>query len=252
MITAVAVIVAAVILAVTSADRTNLADSQTSSNTLVPSTTPHTTNTTAHPTSSAPPSSSSTVPRPTTTARPRTTTPASAEKAKNLLVTAGVESSLVRSWLATNPGGVDLSRERRRRDPTRGGLLRRAAGVGHLLGVGRVQAFAPRCWRSLRRRRDRTKLAEFQNSIYAFSWQSGPVWTLLGEVSTGSCPGVVPAPVLKVWGMCGLSSRRRRPAGHSSPSGSRGNWTHGRLPDVLPGCPVPPGRTQWRRHRRRW
>ena len=48
------------------------------------------------------------------------------------------------------------------------------------------------------------KLAEFQNSVYAFSWKSGPVWTLLGEANAGSCPGVVPAPVLKVWGMCGL------------------------------------------------
>ena len=48
------------------------------------------------------------------------------------------------------------------------------------------------------------KLAEFQNTIYAFSWKAGPVWTLLGEVDTGTCPGVVPAPVLKIWGMCGL------------------------------------------------
>jgi hypothetical protein len=47
------------------------------------------------------------------------------------------------------------------------------------------------------------KLAEFQNNIYAFSWQAGPVWTLLGEVNTGACPSVVPSPVLKAWGMCG-------------------------------------------------
>ncbi len=108
MITAVAVIVAAVILAVTSADRTNLANSQTSSNSLVPSSAPRATNTTVRPTSSAPPSSSSTVRRPTTTARSTTSVPVAGQKAKNLLVTPGVESSLIKSWLATNPGGANL------------------------------------------------------------------------------------------------------------------------------------------------
>ena len=50
-----------------------------------------------------------------------------------------------------------------------------------------------------------TKLAQFQNSVYVFSWKAGPVWTLLGEVSAGSCPNSwVPKNVLAVWGLCGL------------------------------------------------
>jgi hypothetical protein len=203
MITAVAVIVAAVILAVTSSDRTNLANSQTSSNTVVPSTASHTTNTTARPTSSVAPSSSSTLPRPTTTARPRTTAAAAGQKAKNLLVTPGVEGSLVRSWLATNPGGVNLSsKDVAGTQPGEVYYAEQPASATYWALV----AFKPSA--TLQEESStaagQEKLAEFQNSVYAFSWQSGPVWTLLGEVSTGSCPGVVPAPVLKVWGMCGL------------------------------------------------
>ena len=49
------------------------------------------------------------------------------------------------------------------------------------------------------------ELAQFHDSVYAFSWQAGPVWTLLGEFSTGSCPGVwVPRAVLAAWRLCGL------------------------------------------------
>jgi len=202
MITAVAVIVAAVVLAVTSSDRTNLANSQTS-NTLVPATASHTTNTTARPTSSVPPSSSSTVPRPTTTARPRTTTAAAGEKAQNLLVTAGVENSLTRSWLATNPGSVDLSpKDIAGTEPGEVYYADQPASATYWALV----EFKPSATllEESSTAAGQAKLAEFQNSVYAFSWKSGPVWTLLGEVHAGSCPGVVPAPVLKVWGMCGL------------------------------------------------
>lgn len=197
MITAVAVIIAAVILAVTSADRTNLANSQTSSSLAAPSTAPRATNTTGHPSTSAPPSSSSTVPRPSTTA------PSAGQKAKNLLVTPGVESSLVRSWLATNPGGANLGPK----DVagTQPGQVYYAEQPGSATYWALV-AFKPSATllEESSTAAGQEKLAELQNSIYAFSWQSGPVWTLLGEVSTGSCPGLVPAPVLKVWGMCGL------------------------------------------------
>ena len=203
MITAVAVIVAAVVLAVTSADRTNLAKSRSSSNTLVPATASHTTNTTARPTSSVPPSRSSTVPRPTTTARPRTTTAAAGEKAQNLLVTAGVENSLTRSWLATNPGGVDLgSKDVAGTQPGEVYYADQPASATYWALV----EFKPSATllEESSTAAGQEKLAEFQNSVYAFSWKSGPVWTLLGEANAGSCPGVVPAPVLKVWGMCGL------------------------------------------------
>jgi cytoskeletal protein RodZ len=203
MITAVAVIIAAVILAVTSADRTHLANSQSSSNTGAPATRATTTPTSSHPTSSAPASSSSTVARTSTTVASSTTAPTAGQKAKNLLVTPGVESSLVRSWLATDPGGVGLS-------------PKDVAGTQPGLVYYAEQPASATYWALVVFKPSATlmaesstaaglaKLAEFRNSTYAFSWQSGPVWTLLGEVGTGSCPGVVPAPVLKVWGMCGL------------------------------------------------
>jgi cytoskeletal protein RodZ len=203
MITAVAVIVAAVILAVTNADRSNLANSQASSNTTVARTSPRSTSGTGRTSSSAPPRSSSTVPR-TTTTKPRTTTTAVANaKAKNLLVRAGVETSLIRSWLATNPGGADIGpKDVAGTEPGQVYYAEQPASATYWALV----AFRPSATllAESSTAAGQAKLAEFQNSIYAFSWRAGPVWTLLGEVNTGTCPGVVPAPVLKVWGMCGL------------------------------------------------
>jgi hypothetical protein len=203
MITAVAVIIAAVILAVTSADRTNLANSQASSNTVVRSTASHTTGSAAHPSSTAAPRSSSTLPRRTTTVPSSTTTPAADQKAKNLLVNPGVESSLVRSWLATNPGGVDLSpKDVAGTEPGQVYYAEQPASATYWA----LAAFKPSATllEESSTAAGQEKLAEFQNTIYAFSWQAGPVWTFLGEANTGTCPGVVPSPVLKVWGMCGL------------------------------------------------
>ncbi|MGA3221132.1 MAG: hypothetical protein ABSE77_19000, partial [Acidimicrobiales bacterium] len=174
-----------------------------SSNTLVPSTASHTTNSTGHPSSSAPPRSSSTVPRRTTTVPSTTTAPAAVQKAKNLLVTPGVEGSLVRSWLATNPGGVNLSpKDVAGTEPGQVYYAEQPASATYWALV----AFKPSATllEESSTAAGQEKLAEFQNTIYAFSWKAGPVWTLLGEVDTGTCPGVVPAPVLKIWGMCGL------------------------------------------------
>lgn len=203
MITAVAVIIAAVILAVTSADRTHLANSQTSSTTLAPSTTSRSTSSTGHRTSSTALRSTSTVQRATTAPSSTTTVPATNQKAKNLLVTPGVNSSLVRSWLATNPGGVDLSpKDVAGTEPGQVYYAEQPASATYWALV----AFKPSATllQESSTAAGQEKLAEFQNNVYAFSWKSGPVWTLLGVVNTGSCPGVVPAPVLKVWGMCGL------------------------------------------------
>lgn len=56
------------------------------------------------------------------------------------------------------------------------------------------------------------KLAFFNNTEYAFSWQDGKTWTLLGEVPTGDCPGIwVPQSVLAAWSMCGLAPPRTPP-----------------------------------------
>lgn len=202
VITAVAVIIAAVVLALTSTDHTNLANSQNSPNTLVSTTAPHPTNT-SRPTSSVPRSSPSTVPRPTTTAKPRPNPAAAGEKAQNLLVTTGVENSLTRSWLATNPGGVDLgTKDVAGTEPGEVYYADQPASATYWALVEFKPSATLLAESSTAAGQD--KLAEFQNSIYAFSWKAGPVWTLLGEVNVGSCPGVVPAPVLKVWGMCGL------------------------------------------------
>ena len=141
MITAVAVIVAAVILAVTSADRTNPAGSQTSSNTLVPSTAPHTTNTTARPTSSAPPSKLVNGAAPNHDGAAAHDHPGLGRKGAEPPRNSGRRELPGPLVAGHQPGRRRPERERRRRDPTRGGLLRRAAGVGHLLGAGRVQAF---------------------------------------------------------------------------------------------------------------
>jgi hypothetical protein len=203
MITAVAVIIAAVILAVTSADRTTLATTQGSAPTLVPTTTAPSK---AHPSSSVPSRAASgrsavhPVKKPKTV--PTTTVPVGGE-AQNKLVTAGVEDSLIRSWLSTNPGGAGLDAS----DVagTEPGQVyyadQPATGTWWAL-----VAFKPSATllREASTAAGQEKLAQFQNSIYAFSWKQGPVWTLLGEVSTGSCPNVVPTAVLSVWGMCGL------------------------------------------------
>jgi hypothetical protein len=203
MITAVAVIIAAVILAVTSADHTNLANSQRSSNTLAPSTTSRSPSSTGHPTSSTAPRSTSTVPRSTTAPSSPTTVPATNQKARNLLATPSVKDSLLRSWLATNPGGADLSpKDVAGTDPGQVYYAEQPASATYWALV----AFKPSATllQESSTAAGLEKLAQFQSRIYAFSWKSGPVWTLLGVVDTGSCPGVVPGPVLKVWGMCGL------------------------------------------------
>jgi hypothetical protein len=56
------------------------------------------------------------------------------------------------------------------------------------------------------------KMSFFANTQYAFSWQDGKTWTLLGDVPTGDCPGIwVPRAVLAVWSLCGLHPPRTPP-----------------------------------------
>jgi hypothetical protein len=209
MIAAVAVIIAAVILAVTSADRSPGTGPQAGLTTL-PTVTAQRTH------SSAPAfgkSSKGTSPPATSKVTHHTTTPttskavkpkAAGQAAKNLALRPGVAQSLVKSWLATNPGGVDI------RPADVAGTV-----VGQLYYA--VQPASATYWAtvvfkpsaallaSASTAAGQTKLAQFQNSIYVFSWKAGPVWTLLGEVSAGSCPDSwVPKSVLTVWGLCGL------------------------------------------------
>jgi hypothetical protein len=211
MLTAVAVIVAAVILAVTSADRNNGAGSQaaptlpavTAQKTHAPPAVASASGKSHHASS---PAASTSTPRVATS----TSLASKAAKshavgtAKNLLLTPGVAQSLVKSWLATNPGGVDI-------------VAKDVAGtVPHQLYYG-VQPASATYWAiavfkpsaallaGSSTAAGQAKLAEFQNSVYVFSWKAGPVWTLLGEVSAGSCPSSwVPTTVLAAWGLCGL------------------------------------------------
>ena len=209
MITAVAVIVAAVILAVTSADRNTGSGPQ-----AAPTTFPAITAQRTH--SSVPASgksSKSTSPPATSRVTQHTSTPTTSKAAKvkaaskgatNLAVKPGVAQSLIKSWLATNPGGLDL-------------VPRDVAGTVPRQLYYAVQPASATYWATVvfkpsaallaasSTAAGQTKLAQFQNSVYVFSWKGGPVWTLLGEVSSGSCPSSwVPKSVLAVWGLCGV------------------------------------------------
>ncbi len=209
MIAAVAVIIAAVILAVTSADRSPGTGPQAGLTTL-PAVTAQRTHSSAPATGK---SSKGTSPPATSKVTQHTSTPTTSKAAKpkvasqgakNLALRPGVAQSLVKSWLATNPGGVDI------RPADVAGTV-----VGQLYYA--VQPASATYWAtvvfkpsaallaSASTAAGQTKLAQFQNSVYVFSWKAGPVWTLLGEVGAGSCPNSwVPKSVLTVWGLCGM------------------------------------------------
>jgi hypothetical protein len=200
MIAAVAVVIAAVILAVTTADKVNVGATQTSLPTV-----PSTARTSkpgakgSHPTNPV----RSTLPPTTPPTRP-TTTVTAVQQARALPVTPNVQLSLIRSWLATNPGGVGL------------GLQDVAGTVPQQVFYAEqpqtrvfwaVVAFQPSqivlAKQSTAAGQD--ALAQFQDTDYIFNWKSGPTWNELGYVSTGDCPGdYVPLSVLASWGLCGL------------------------------------------------
>ena len=209
IITAVAVIVSAVILAVTTAEKSNVAGL----NSLFGS--PGTTaGAASRPPSAAPgvatdhPSAvSSTTPNSHTalSSASKGATPATlSQQAKSLPVTPGVANSLLSSWLASNPGGYGMG-------PTDvDGTVSNEVYYAVQPATGTYWALAAFKPSATLKAQSSTQigqeeLAQFHDSVYAFSWQAGPVWTLLGEFSTGSCPGVwVPRAVLAAWRLCGL------------------------------------------------
>jgi hypothetical protein len=209
IITAVAVIVSAVILAVTTAEKSNVAGL----NSLFGSP-----GTTAGAASRPPPTAagvatdhpsavSSTAPNSQTalTSASKGATPATlSQQAKSLPVTPGVANSLLSSWLASNPGGYGMG-------PTDvDGTVSNEVYYAVQPATGTYWALAafkpsPTLKAQSSTQIGQEELAQFHDSVYAFSWQAGPVWTLLGEFSTGSCPGVwVPRAVLAAWRLCGL------------------------------------------------
>ena len=203
IITAVAVIVSAVILAVTTAEKSNVAGldglfgSPTTSGAA--STPPPTTAGVA--TDRSPALSSTT----SKTGTASTTAPATlSQGAKSLPVTAGVAQSLVTSWLASNPGGYGMSPADVAGTVPNDVYYAVQPATGTYWALAAFKPSAALMAQSSTQT-GQAELAEFHDSVYAFSWQAGPVWTLLGEFSTGSCPGVwVPRAVLAAWGLCGL------------------------------------------------
>ena len=205
IITAVAVIVSAVILAVTTAEKSNVAglDSifgtpRTTAGAASPSTT-------AGAATDSSPALSSTTPGTGLSAAPKPGTSAPlSQQPKSLPVTAGVAQSLVKSWLASNPGGYGMS------PADVAGTVPNEVYYAVQPTTGTYWALAafkpsPALSAQSSTETGQGELAEFHDSVYAFSWQAGPVWTLLGEFSTGSCPSVwVPRAVLAAWGLCGL------------------------------------------------
>ena len=164
MITAVAVIIAAVILAVTSADRTNLTNSQSSQHPRPAASRPDRQAAPAAHLLDRSPRSTSTVPRAPRRRPERHDRPPANQKAKNLLVTPGVENSLVRVVAGHQPGRGRPGPGGRGRDRARPGLLRRTACVGHILGAGGVQTF-DHLLQEASTAAGQQKLAEFHNDI---------------------------------------------------------------------------------------
>lgn len=110
----------------------------------------------------------------------------------------------MKSWLASNPGGYGMSAA------DVGGTVTNEVYYAVQPTTGTYWALAafkpsPALSAQSSTETGQGELAEFHDSVYAFSWQAGPVWTVLGEFSTGSCPSVwVPRAVLAAWGLCGL------------------------------------------------
>ncbi len=206
IVTAVAVIVSAVILAVTTAEKSNLGglDSLFGSPRTTAAPPPSSLATGGATGGAASHSAASSGPIVISTTAPRNATPTLSQRATSLPVTAGVAQSLVSSWLATNPGGYGISAA------DVAGTVRKEVYYAVQRATGTywaLAAFNPSAALSAQSSTPtgQAELAEFRDSVYAFSWQAGPVWTLLGEFSTGSCPDVwVPRAVLAAWGLCGL------------------------------------------------
>jgi hypothetical protein len=188
LVTAFAVVAAAVVLAYMTGSRHQNLD-----NSAI---------TTAPPSSSTQPS---TTQRPTTSAGGGTTSlPAVSNAAVRLSVTADVEQSLVKSWLATNPGTVGIGSKDVAGTVPGEVYYARQPALGTYWALA---AFQPSAQLTDERATaaGQAKLQQFQNVIWVFSWRAGPTWTELGEVSTGQCPDIwVPTSVLASWGLCGL------------------------------------------------
>ena len=194
MVTAVAVVVAAVALAVTTANRDRALTSSPPATTgrILP------TSTTSGPTTTTVPSTTS------TSSPPVTTSPPASARAVNLTASNAVKAALVKSWLASDPGGVGLVAK-----DVAGTVKGQVyyASQPHLGTYWALAAFkpTPRVTQEAATAAGQAELSQFQDNVYVFSSHDSSAWTVLGVVSTGACPGDwVPRTVLAIWGLCGL------------------------------------------------
>ena len=213
MVTAVAVVMAAVALAATSSRAARLTGNGAPE---LPTTAPTAAQTT--PTSSTSARSSSPSPSDLAasakadgsgkkTAAGGTSKPSQpSAKARDLLAGPSVKAQLIRTWIATNPGGLGLTAKDV--GGTVPGELYYAYDV-QLSTYFAVAAFQPSqvLLKEPSTSARQGDLQAFQDSEYVFSLQTGSAWTWLGVVRTGICPGEwLPSAVLAAWGMCGLKA----------------------------------------------
>ncbi len=210
IITAVAVILSAVILAVTTAEKNNIAGvdnifgSPSTTSRVVSTSSPAFTAGAGAPAAAKLSPSSPNATSASSAASQNATPSTLSQQAKSLPVTAGVAQSLVKSWLATNPGGYGISPADVAGTVPHGVYYAVQPATGTYWALAAFKPSAALLAQSSTQT-GQEKLAQFHDSVYAFSWQAGPVWTLLGEFSTGNCPEVwVPRSVLAAWGLCGL------------------------------------------------
>jgi hypothetical protein len=161
-----------------------------------------TTSATAAPTKSSGTPTSATSTTPSTTAAPSTTTTVPSD-GQSLPPTAGVEQSLVSSFIADNPGGVGLSAA------DINGVVTNSVYYGKQPSTSEYWALASFQPSSTLQADASTaagqaKMAVISHKVAVFSWQSGPLWTLLGTVAGSTCPSMVPPAVLASWNLCGL------------------------------------------------
>lgn len=203
IIAAVAVIAAAAILAVTTNNKSGSPGGTTGPSVPATQTSPArvTSTSTAKRTST-----SSSVPSVSSTASP------SSEIAFDVPGTANWDTGLVSSWLAAEAGEGITAADVNGEAP---GKVR-FAYTPDTATYWALAAFQPSATLQAEASTaaGQAKLAYFNNSDYAFSWQDGKTWTLLGEVASGDCPGIwVPKSVLAAWGLCGLVPPRTPPSG---------------------------------------
>lgn len=197
-ITAVAIVAAAAVLALTSTGRLNLTSNRSPGSANAGSTTLLTSGLGAKTVAT-----DKEVTAKGTPAKTKAKASSPSARVKNLPVPPSIERQLIDAWVATDPAGLKLTTQ------DVGGTVPGETYYAYDVSISTyfaIVAFQPSPVLS----KDRTATAQddlqaFQGSEYVFSLQTGSVWTWLGVGTTGNCPGEwVPPAVLAAWRMCGL------------------------------------------------